>query len=52
MYMRRNSRHTVFSSSWSRRKQAEELAEWQQMALWDILREPAKLRPDVIRRYR
>ena len=29
MCMRRNSRRTVFSSSWSRRKQAEMLDEWQ-----------------------
>lgn len=29
MFVRRNSRRTVFSSSWSRRKQAEMLDEWQ-----------------------
>ena len=27
--MRRNSRRVVYSSSWSRRKQAEMLDEWQ-----------------------
>ena len=30
--MRRFSSHTVYSSSWSRRKQAEMLDEWQIMA--------------------
>ena len=31
--VRRNSRRVVYSSSWSRRKQAEMLDEWQIIAL-------------------
>lgn len=31
--VRRNSRRVVYSSSWSRREQAEKLDEWQIIAL-------------------
>ena len=32
MVVRKTSTHTVFSSSWTRREQAEKLDEWQNMA--------------------
>ena len=41
--MRKISTHIVFSSSWTRREQAEKLDEWQITALWDI-DEPTNLR--------
>lgn len=44
--VRRNSRRVVYSSSWSRREQAEKLGEWQIIALLYLNQRP------IYQRYR